>query len=282
MLTGQPSRTIMLPAILRAAHQILDQPPIFTDPVAIDLLPETSERAILAATDDLRSPHMTRLRALMALRSRFAEDRLAAATVRGIRQHVILAAGLETFPWRQPPFTRDMQIFAVDHPATLAWTKQRMQERGLLQPLNLTRVPADLEEQRLGQQLVALGFADHPTFCSALGLAQYLTDAAVNALLRFAASLPSGSELVLSFVVGDEDLSGDDLAIARTSIAGAEAKGEPWRTRMRPEEIISRFHAVGFADVFHLKPELGQDRYFAGRLDGLRAPRWEQLIAAVT
>ena len=58
-------------------------------------------------------------RTLLAVRSKFTEDRLAQAAMRGVRQYVMFGAGLDTFPWRQPDFAKNMQIFAVDHPGEL-------------------------------------------------------------------------------------------------------------------------------------------------------------------
>jgi len=130
MLPGQPSRTLLVPAVRRAAHQLLDTPLIFNDPIAVGLVPEASEYAIRNALEDHRRSEAMLVRSLFALRSRFAEDRLAAAAARGVRQYVILGAGLDTFPWRQPDFARGLRIFAADHVATLAWTQVRFWERG--------------------------------------------------------------------------------------------------------------------------------------------------------
>jgi methyltransferase (TIGR00027 family) len=158
MLSGQTSRTMLRPAVMRAAHQLFDEPLILNDPIAVGLVPETSEQAILAAAEDQRAPAALRHRAMFALRSRFTENRLASAAARNVRQYVILGAGLETFPWRQPEFARDMRIFFSDHPATLSWTGDRFRGRGLAAPSNLTFVPADLNEPQLGQHLAECGF----------------------------------------------------------------------------------------------------------------------------
>ena len=220
MRPGQPSQTMVQAAMLRAAHQLLDRPLIFADPIAVGLVPEASEEAILASATEFRSPSMMMRRASMVVRSRFAEDRLAAAAGRGVRQYVIAAAGLDTFPWRQPPFVRGMRIFAADLPATLAWAQDRFRERGLSQPPNLTFVPVDLEHRQLRQQLIEFGFAtNEPMFCSALGIVQFLTSDAVNALLLFAASAPNGSEIAFSFSPSDDELNEAELVELRRSMA---------------------------------------------------------------
>jgi hypothetical protein len=46
MLPGQPSQTLLVPAVRRAAHQLLDTPLIFNDPIALDLVPEASQHEI--------------------------------------------------------------------------------------------------------------------------------------------------------------------------------------------------------------------------------------------
>src|SRR5262245_18347004 len=99
MLLGHPSQSMIRTAMRRAAHQLLDRPPIFADPVAVGLVPEASQHAILGAADEHRAPLPTLLRALFAFRSRFAEDRLAEAALRGVRQYVVVGAGLDTFAW---------------------------------------------------------------------------------------------------------------------------------------------------------------------------------------
>ena len=177
MMAGQPSRTLLGAAIRRAEHQVLDTPLIFEDPVILDLVPEVADPAAISEFRSLGDPVLTLLRSLFAMRSRFAEDRLAQAARRGVRQYVMVGAGLDTFPWRQPRSTRDLVIFAADHPASLIWTHRRLRDRGLERPPNLIHVPVDLEDCRIGESLAACGF-DHeiPSFCSVLGVTQYLTD----------------------------------------------------------------------------------------------------------
>jgi len=282
MMSGQPSRTLLGTAIRRAQHQVLDTPLIFEDPIILNLVPELADPAAVAGLRSFGEPALVLLRSLFAMRSRFAEDRLAEATRRGVRQYVMVGAGLDTFPWRQPASTQDMVIFAADHPASLIWTHRRLRDRGFARPPNLTHVPVDLEDCGLGDALAACGFDhDMASFCSVLGVVQYLSDNAIDALLRFAASLKTGSEIVFSFVTPDEELDGEDLDITIRSVERTATLGEPWKTRMQPQELLQRLTRLGFSNVFHLTPELAQARYFAGRTDGLRAPRWEQLIAAI-
>jgi O-methyltransferase involved in polyketide biosynthesis len=173
-----------------------------------------------------------------------------------------------------------MRIFAADHVTTLAWTQVRFWERGLPKPVNLTFVPMDLEADRLGERLAEFGFDQKvASFCSVLGVMQYLDGDAVEALLQFASSLVSDSEIVFSFVLPDGGTNKDEFAHGFGS--NVEAMGEPWKTFHRPRDLVEQLGRMGFRDVFHLAPEYAQQRYFSDRQDGLRAPQSEQLIAAI-
>jgi len=268
-------------AIRRAAHQLLDSPRIFDDPLAVGLIPETSEQTILDTADDHLAPLPTLLRSMFALRSRFSEDRLVEATARGVYQYVILGAGLDTFPWRQPDFALPLRIFYADHPSSLASTIACARARGLIAPPNVAFVAVDLEGGHLAERLTEHGFAHKAaTFCSLLGVTQYLSRDTVEDLFGFAASLPEQSEIVFSFVPPDGELGESDFAVTAYGGTLAETLGEPWKTRLRPSEAFAILTHLGFGEVFHLTSKRANQRYFAGRSDALRASGFEQLMAA--
>jgi methyltransferase (TIGR00027 family) len=120
---GQPSRTPRA----AAAHQILERGRIFADPLVLPILGEDAEVLVREAEGD---PSRRRLRLFIAVRTRFAEDALASAVERGVRQVVVLGAGLDTFAYRNP-FGDRLRIFEVDHPATQAWKRQRLADAAI-------------------------------------------------------------------------------------------------------------------------------------------------------
>ncbi len=284
MRPGHPSRTMVNTAVQRAAHQLIDDVPlIFTDPIAVGLVPEATEEVIRASAAEYQSAGMKPGRASMALRSRFAEDCLEAAVRRGVRQYVIVAAGLDTFAWRQPAWARDLEIFFVDMPESLDWSREQFRRKGLVEAANIRFVPVDLENDNLEARLADHGLrGQQPIFSSALGIIQFLTPKAIEALFAFAAAAPKRSEMVLSCHPPADDIEGSAQSGLLNSIARGAALGEPWLSLVRPEDIVTRLWRSGFTTVFHLTPELAQARYFAGRNDGLRAARSLQMIAAMT
>jgi hypothetical protein len=51
-------------------------------------------------------------------------------------------------------------------------------------------------------------------------------------------------------------------------------------TRLRAPEVSGLLSSLGFGEVFHLTPQLAQQRYFSGRTDALKATRIEDVFAA--
>src|ERR1700682_5404099 len=118
MQTGQPSQTALGAAAHRAVHQTLEGGVIFSDPFAQRILDDATRARLPDMAADLSHRSM---RHFIAARSRFSEDTLASCVARGVRQIVILGAGLDTFSLRNPYAGSDVQIFEVDYPATQAW-----------------------------------------------------------------------------------------------------------------------------------------------------------------
>src|SRR5258708_34720827 len=113
-------------------------------------------------------PGEGQMRMFMAAGSRFAEDCLDAAVSRGIRQVVILGAGLDTFSLRNPHALLGVRVFEVDHPATQAWKRDRMHEADLAVPATLTFAPVDFARESLAEPLAAAGLKRPQSsfFCS--------------------------------------------------------------------------------------------------------------------
>jgi methyltransferase (TIGR00027 family) len=276
---AHPSGTAIRAAVLRAAHQLLDDDPkVLVDPVAVELV-----RGLLPADGaELQSASLKRLRAALVVRSRYAEDVLAEASRRGMQQYVILGAGLDTFAYRQPRWARALAVFEADHPATQAWKREALQMAGIPVPGNVRFCPVDLEIGSLPGALAEAAFqAGAPTFVSWLGGTQYLGEAAIESTLGFVRSLPPGSEIVFSFVVPDTWLDQDQREEFAALADAAASGGEPWVTRLDPTALRSRLTGMGFSRVCHLCPESATERYLSDRRDGLLAPRAAHLMRAV-
>jgi len=278
------SNTAALTAMLRAAHQLVDDDPkIVNDPIAVRLVDDATREFIAARPVELRSPGLTIPRAAVLLRGRYAEDLLGQAVAQGVDQLVILGAGLETFAFRQPAFAWRLQIYEVDHPATQSWKRERLAAAGIAVPDNLHWAPIDFEKLAIDAGLAQAGFDDsRSAFLSWLGVTQYLTLPAIDATLKVVAALPAPSTIVLSFMLPEADLRSEEAAAARQVAEDAARAGEPWLTRISPRDLAIRLTQLGFRKVIHLSPKEADALYFAGRRDGLRAPHVAQLMSATT
>ena len=99
MRAGQPSRTALGAAAYRAVHQTLEGGAIFRDPFAARILDDETRGGLDEMASDLS---LRPMRLMIAARSRFSEETLAACVARGVRQVVVLGAGLDTFSLRNP------------------------------------------------------------------------------------------------------------------------------------------------------------------------------------
>ncbi len=280
----RPSVTAEGAAVMRALHHLLHgEPKILDDPISPRLVDTRSDfyRSRLELLKRLPAPTRLRLKATFVMRSRYAEDCLAESVGDGVRQYVVLGAGLDTFAYRQPSWATSLRIFEVDHPATQRWKRRRLAEASIAVPANVSFVPVDFEKislaAALSQARLDLGAA---AFFSMLGVSQYLTEAALDQTLRFILSGPPGSEIVFSFVASDAALPPDDVALAKAFTAQFAAIGEPWLLRFIPEELAAKLTAMGFSKAFHLTPEKANQRYFQNRRDGLSASLAEQMMRA--
>jgi methyltransferase (TIGR00027 family) len=221
-------------------------------------------------------------RSMIVMRSRYVEDCLADAVVqRGIRQYLILGAGLETFAYRQPSWAKTLRIYEVDHPGTQEWKKERLKAAGIVAPANLTLAPVDFESMSLDEGLRVPGFDfSAETFCSWLGVIVYLTKEAIDKTFEFIHRLPPGSEIVFSFDVPLQVLSGMEAEVATTHRNLMAAMGEPFVSPFSPAQFETKLHRMGFSQVIHFSPD-AQEWYFRGRRDGLAAQHIEQLMRAI-
>jgi methyltransferase (TIGR00027 family) len=282
MDAGRPSRTALRVAMHRAAHQLFDQPCVFDDPLALRLLDDDTRQTLLATPEPQRHDRLGRgLRAFFAVRSRFAEDQLARAVEAGVQQYVVLGAGLDTSAYRQ----RDeaLRVFEVDHPDTQAWKRARLAAAGVAAPATLTYVPIDFERQMLGQCLRDAGFrSDQPTFFSWLGVVPYLTHDAVMAMLGFiATSMPRGSSIVFDYALAPDLMTPEQRAGFEKVAEYVRAVCEPWKTFFAPRSLSVALKAWGFSEVEDLGQPALNERYFAGRLDGLRVGGAAHLMRAL-
>jgi methyltransferase (TIGR00027 family) len=262
---GKASKTALGVAIRRAAHQLVDQPPVLDDPIAVRLVgerfPDKMRRAMHPVGRDSR--------AYMAARSRYVEDQLAEFVARGVDQYVVLGAGLDTFAYRNP--FPELRVFEVDFPATQKDKRRMLAAARIPAPESLSFVPLDLEHHTLAEDLAGAGFdASRPAFAGWLGVIPYLPLETVRTTLAAIAALPAGSGVSFDYALSPKTLS----TVGRTAFdrlaERVAAAGEPFQLFFTSEAMEAELRQAGFRQIEQLNYEGLNERYFKTRADGLK------------
>jgi methyltransferase (TIGR00027 family) len=280
----KPSATAWRVALARAAHQIFDAPKVFDDPLALRIVGAyaqgtSPERFFYDRYKFTRRARF--VRALLVVRSRVAEEELAAAVQRGVRQYVLLGAGLDTFAYRNPH--TGVRVFEVDHPATQAWKRKILRRAGIPEPDSLTFVPVNFERQTALEGLIAAGFdRSSPAFFAWLGVTMYLQEDAVYAVLQDIAGMPPASGIIFDYAVSKSEMS----LLGRLMVAVVNRRlkriSEPWVTFLSPEMLAAKLRSLGFHEIRDLGSDELNARYLSGRTDSLRTgPVGRLMIASV-
>ncbi len=264
---GQASRTALGVALRRATHQLHDQHPlVLNDPIAVPLLQSKYAKALADTSEDLHEESSRLMRAWLVARSRFAEDHLAKAVEAGVRQYVLLGAGLDTFGFRNPH--PGLEVYEVDHPATQSWKQELAQASEVAAPESLHFVPVDFETQKLSERLEQAGLDTHaPTVFALLGLVMYLSADAFSETLKYIAGFPEGSGVVFDYALPRNLLPPEEIDARDELASRVESIGEPFQLFFSPDEIrnvLGSFELIEDVDDKELN-----HRYFAGRTDQL-------------
>jgi methyltransferase (TIGR00027 family) len=203
------------------------------------------------------------LRLFIATRSRFTEDSLAEAYVDGVRQYVLLGAGLDTFAYERARAFKDLTIFEIDHPATQAWKRERLAAGGIQIPASLTHAPIDFERDDLGTVLGRQLDVERPVLFWWLGVTPYLTVEAVTATLSTLGALPH-SAVVLDHGAPNPAASAETQSWMEERRRRVASLGDPWITQFAPDELARLLHECGF-EATHLEDEVALIRRLVDR-----------------
>jgi methyltransferase (TIGR00027 family) len=265
MKPNEPSRTALIIARQRAAHQVLDHGSILYDPFAMKILREDEKDVLQFAN---QHPLASIGRLFTAARSRIAEDALSRAVERGIRQIVILGAGLDTFALRNPHGAQQIRIYEVDHPATQEWKRQRLSEVQISIPHGLIFVPVDFERDDLGERLAHAGFQNNlPAFFTWLGVVPYLSPDAIGSTLDYMSSIEN-SEVVFDYMEHPEAFSEELRQLETLRAEQLKKMGERSVSHFDPAGMTEILRSHGFCAIEDIDFQKIRSR-FGGAIQGL-------------
>jgi methyltransferase (TIGR00027 family) len=291
---NRASVTSLITAFIRAYHATHDPDPIFDDRLAAQLFTEAEHAAFsknLAMTVGIYDPEtaathpdeatalaaVVRAQSIPLCRGRYAEDCLRDELAAGLRQYVLLGAGLDTFALRMPASARDLAVIEVDHPATQADKRERLARWAGELPPQLHFLPVDFTQENLDVALRRSPYDPNARgFFSWLGVSYYLPlEAVLTTLQAVSAIAREGSTLIFDYMVPDSCLSEWASQRAERIRQVTQRVGEPFVTTFEPTQLVGQLARLGL----HLQEDLSaadiRDRYLSGRIEDMGA--FEQL-----
>jgi methyltransferase (TIGR00027 family) len=276
-----PEHTAVRTALWRALHVLLDdKPSVFTDEVGAKIIAEDNWRS----RPDMGADFSKSMRASIVGRARLIEDLVEERFNEGVKQYVVLGAGLDTFAFRRNELASQMQVFEVDQPGPQAWKRKRLAELGMTVPNTLRFVPVDFEAgQSWWDELIKAGFDQNkPAIIVSTGVSMYLTKEANLATLKQIARLAPGSSFAMTFMLALELLEAKEKSIMEFVMKKANESGTPFVSLFKPDDMVDLATSAGFKEAKYLSAKEVFERYFAGRKDGLNAGNAEAFLVAST
>ena len=174
---------------------------------------------------------------MLFCRTRFIDDALKDWIGMEEQQVVCLGAGNDTRGYRIPGI-QDTQYFEVDLPIPQRLKVEHMRRVLGEIPDNVSYAAVDFEDQDLGLELEKTGYRpDVQTFFIWEGVTQYISGAAVEAVMSFAAEAPMGSQLAFTYIK-EVIIDGSSRSAVDQRIMSRVAKrGLPWLFGLDPEQI---------------------------------------------
>jgi methyltransferase (TIGR00027 family) len=287
MEADQFSRTALVTAYIRAYHHEHDEPKVFDDflaPRLITMAGRQPNQFLLIDSLQLAEPELANayfdpavalpwwvkvIAGAVLSRARYGEDCLERAVRQGVRQYVMLGAGMDTFAFRRQDLGDQLQVFEVDHPETQAFKRRRLVEEGLEPPPSLHFIPADLEQESLTTALQRSSYDPQAlTFFGWMGVTYYLAPDSVFATLRDIAHLaPSGSSVVFDYLDTGFFAPENPHQSVRAVLDNVRRIGEPMSTGFDPPALAEGLTRRGLCLQEDLSAADIEARYFRDRND---------------
>jgi len=300
MENNQSSMTALIASFSRAYHAEFDEPKIFYDPLARQLMTDEEYKQVMGymiggidffapekkaeftdQKDILKWVVQTQLAPTPLARARYCEDMLMNAVKMGAEQYVILGAGMDTFAYRNAELLSKIHVFEVDHPDTQAFKRQKVEQAGWDIPNNLHYVPMDFTKDSLPGELKKAGLdTGKITFFSWLGVTYYLSKEDNANMLKTISSFTTEGSSILFDYAGEQFLN-SEIKRVQNQIAMAEAAGEPMKAGYTYTELEKTLAEHGFLIYEHLTTSDIEKRFFSNRTDYLHASPHTNYVLAV-
>lgn len=199
----------------------------------------------------------------IVMRARFTEEALTHAVGGGMRQYVIIGAGMDSFAFRRPDLMERIDVFEIDHPVTQRLKRERLERARLEIARNHHLVAADLSRISPADALKESPFdASRPAFLSLLGVTYYLTPETLESAARsIAKALPAGTRLIFDYLLVKDECNPAHLELRQSLLDFVKGRGEPMRSEYSLAGLHSTMEAAGFRPVTSIPISALEDSY---------------------
>jgi methyltransferase (TIGR00027 family) len=192
------------------------------------------------------------LMGLQVCRTKFIDDILKEAVDDGIKQLVILGAGLDTRPYRISSI-HNIKVFEVDLPIIQDKKKRIIKKHFGELPNNIIFTPIDFNIQTLDEVLEDWGLDfSEPIIFIWEGVTQYITEEAVNNTLKFISKASSGSITLFTYIL-KSIIDGTSSSASTDFLTNIfEMSGQAWSFGLNPSDasdFLKQYNLTIIKDV---------------------------------
>lgn len=247
---------------------------LFTDPLAALLAGDEGPQIMGRFEDNVQKGVED---PVLAVRTKFLDDEIAALAASGVRQFAFVAAGMDTRAFRLP-WPTGSEVFELDRPALLQLKDERISQVGAKPKARRISLGVDLLADWT-TPLRSAGFnPKRPTAWLVEGLLYFLDSAERDRLLRELTELSAPGSKFMADYVSASSLQGAAMLAWRERMA---AQGHPWRSGCdEPEQLMRDFGWSAKTTVYG-EPKADYGRWaHAVVAPGVTATRGRYLIVA--
>jgi methyltransferase (TIGR00027 family) len=289
MKKEKSSETAMQMALSRAIESLkTEKERICYDPLAKDFL--TLKYKILIQNKLLRNSVVKIIDQLfighhyyVIARTRYIDDFLQECCANEIQQVVIMGAGFDSRAYRYDDL-KEIKVFEVDHPATMAIKKEKIQKELGSLPNHVVYVSIDFLKEKLSDKLVQYGYNGNlKSLFIWEGTTPYLIPESVDETLAFVSS-NSGkdSSIIFDYILKSVVNGTCDLEGAKNEFEKMNKTSEPLTFGIEKEKIESFLVDRGFQNVKDVGSEYLKELYFKDQHRNRKIKPWWRIVHATT
>jgi methyltransferase (TIGR00027 family) len=219
----------------------------------------------------------------VAARTRYIDDCLLRCAAGTTKHLVIMGAGFDSRAYRFADQLGKTKVFEVDHPATQARKKEKVEKVLGALPRNVAYVAVDFCREKICEKLISSGYDEKSkTFFIWEGTTPYITAQALDETLAFVCLRSGiGSSIVFDYILKSVVQGTCELEGATREFRYMAETSEPLVLGIEESDIASFLYERGFGSVKDIGADDFKKAYFRDRDVNLRIKPWWRIVHAI-